>query len=130
MRGNGRPLLRAGHLGPFACLSGILTVVSPLGKRRRLARAPRDATVRYVSDRPTFRLLPQLSPESEPFWKGGERGELLVYRCRSCRRWFHPPTGACYRCRSRDVGPEPVSGRASVAAFTVNHHPWFEGFPP
>jgi uncharacterized protein len=83
-----------------------------------------------VTDRPTFRLLPQPSPESEAFWKGGEHGELLVYRCRSCRRWFHPPIGACFRCRSRDVGPEPASGRASVAAFTVNHHPWFEGFPP
>jgi uncharacterized OB-fold protein len=28
------------------------------------------------------------------------------------------------------VGPEAVSGRATVAAFTVNHHPWIEGFPP
>jgi uncharacterized OB-fold protein len=83
-----------------------------------------------VSERPAFRLLPGPTPESKAFWTGGERGQLLVHRCRSCRRWFHPPIGACFRCRSREVGPEPVSGRASVAAFTVNHHQWFEGFPP
>src|ERR1700728_1296931 len=68
--------------------------------------------------------------ESSAFWTGGAKGELLIYRCRSCGRWFHPPVGACFRCRSREVGPEPASGRAVVAAFTVNHHQWFEGFPP
>ena len=31
----------------------------------------------------------------------------------------------CWRCRSSDVGPEPVSGRATVAAFTVNRQPGF-----
>jgi len=38
--------------------------------------------------------------------------------------------GVCFRCHSRDVGPEAVSGRATVATYTVNHHPWFgEAFP-
>ncbi|MHB2024876.1 MAG: Zn-ribbon domain-containing OB-fold protein [Mycobacteriales bacterium] len=79
---------------------------------------------------PAFRLLPEVTIESAAFWTGGAKGELLIHRCRSCGRWFHPPVGACFRCRSRDVGPEPASGRATVAAFTVNHHQWFEGFPP
>jgi len=68
--------------------------------------------------------------ESEAFWTGGARNELLIHRCRACEHWFHPPVGACFRCRSREVGPQPVSGRATVTAFTVNHHPWLEGFPP
>jgi uncharacterized protein len=79
---------------------------------------------------PAFRLLPDVTMESSAFWTGGAQGELLIYKCHSCHHWFHPPVGACFRCRSRDVGPEPVSGRATVAAFTVNHHQWFEGFPP
>ncbi len=79
---------------------------------------------------PTFRLLPQVTPESEAFWTGGAKNELLVNRCRACGRWFHPPVGACHRCRSRDVGPEAVSGRATVAAYTVNEHAWYPGFPP
>jgi uncharacterized OB-fold protein len=28
------------------------------------------------------------------------------------------------------VGASAASGRASVAAFTINHHPWFPNFPP
>lgn len=68
--------------------------------------------------------------ESRPFWTGGEKGQLLIHRCRSCRGWYHPPAPACYRCRSTDVGPEEVSGAARVAAFTINEHPWLPAFPP
>ncbi|MDV7352772.1 OB-fold domain-containing protein [Rhodococcus oxybenzonivorans] len=28
------------------------------------------------------------------------------------------------------MGPEVASGRATVAAFSINHHPWFPAFPP
>jgi uncharacterized protein len=83
---------------------------------------------RYV--RPSSKMLPEVTPESEAFWTGGQRGELLIYRCRSCGRFFHPPTPACFRCQSRDVGPERTSGRAKVAARTLDVHPWFEGWPP
>jgi uncharacterized OB-fold protein len=79
---------------------------------------------------PAYRMLPEVTQYSEAFWTGGAHDELRIYRCQSCRRWFHPPTAACFRCRSRDVGPETASGRARVAAFTVNEHPWFPGFPP
>ncbi|MCW2717886.1 OB-fold domain-containing protein [Pseudonocardia sp.] len=82
----------------------------------------------YVA--PALRLLPDPTPESLPFWTGGERGELLICRCRSCGHWFHPPAPACFRCRSTEVGPEPASGRGSVAAFTINRQPWIPGFAP
>jgi uncharacterized OB-fold protein len=80
--------------------------------------------------RPQFRLAPTPGPESKAFWTGGQRGELLISRCRSCERFFHPPGPACWRCRSRDVAPEKVSGRATVAAYTVNRQPWIPGFDP
>jgi uncharacterized protein len=76
------------------------------------------------------RILPEVTNDSAPFWSGGSQNELRIFRCRSCGRWFHPPVGACFRCRSTEVGPEAVSGRATVAAFTINHHPWFPDFPP
>lgn len=79
---------------------------------------------------PTYRMLPEVTRDSEAFWTGGSEGQLRIYRCRACEHWFHPPVGVCFRCRSREVGPEAASGRATVAAFTVNQHPWFEGFPP
>ncbi|MFF4767338.1 Zn-ribbon domain-containing OB-fold protein [Streptomyces sp. NPDC001255] len=76
------------------------------------------------------RMLPEVTEESRAFWTGGFEGKLLIHHCTSCGRYFHPPVGACFRCRSRAVEPKAVSGRARVAAYTINHHPWFPAFPP
>lgn len=80
--------------------------------------------------RPGTRPLPNPAGEAAAFWKGGRDGQLLIHRCGSCRRFFHPPAPSCFRCRSVDVAPEPVSGRATVATFTVDRHPWLDDFPP
>jgi uncharacterized OB-fold protein len=80
--------------------------------------------------RPEARILPEPTWESRAFWEGGATGKLMIYRCHSCGRFFHPPAPACFRCRSTDVGPEAVSGRATVAAVSVNVHQWIPGFPP
>lgn len=80
--------------------------------------------------RPQFRMLPAIDPLTRDFWTGGQKGELRIHRCRGCGRFFHPPAAACFRCQSFDVAAEPVSGHGTVAAFTVNHHPWLPGFPP
>ncbi|NDJ87923.1 Zn-ribbon domain-containing OB-fold protein [Mycolicibacter kumamotonensis] len=80
--------------------------------------------------RPQLRLAPSPTAESRPFWTGGEHDELLIYRCQSCGHFFHPPGPACWRCRSTDVAPEPVSGRATVAAYTVNRQAWIPGYEP
>ncbi|MBE1552065.1 hypothetical protein GGC64_006152 [Mycobacterium sp. OAS707] len=80
--------------------------------------------------RPEQRLLPSPTTVSQPFWTGGHDGQLLIYQCASCRRYFHPPAPACWRCRSRDVAPQPVTGRGKVAAFTINQQLWIPGLPP
>ena len=80
--------------------------------------------------RPGLRLAPSPTPESEAFWTGGRNGDLLITRCRACGHFFHPPAPACWRCRSTDVAPEKVSGRATVAAFSVDRQPWIPGFEP
>jgi uncharacterized OB-fold protein len=80
--------------------------------------------------RPEHRLVPEPTPESLAFWTGGREGRLLMYRCRGCGHWFHPPAPACFRCRSTEVGPEAASGRGRVAAYTVNRQPWVPGYPP
>ncbi|MGH2725730.1 MAG: Zn-ribbon domain-containing OB-fold protein [Actinomycetota bacterium] len=72
----------------------------------------------------SFRLLPEVTPETEHFWRGGERGELVFLRCESCRTFIHPPSPVCPECLGRDMRPEAVSGRGTVATFTVNHQPW------
>ena len=80
--------------------------------------------------RPQLRLAPSPTAESQAFWTGGRQGQLLINRCRACGHFFHPPGPACWRCRSTDVAPEPVSGRATVAAYTVNRQNWIPGFEP
>lgn len=80
--------------------------------------------------RPGFRLAPTPTADTKAFWAGGANGELLITRCRGCGHFFHPPAPICWRCRSTDVGPEPASGRATVAAYTVNWQPWIPGLEP
>lgn len=78
---------------------------------------------------PTPRILPPLTPVNRPYWTGGAQGSLLIERCESCRRWQHPPTGACGHCGGA-VAPEPVSGEGTVFTFTVNHQQYHPEVPP
>jgi uncharacterized OB-fold protein len=71
-----------------------------------------------------FRILPELTKESEHFWRGGQAGELRFLRCRACRSYVHPPAPVCSSCRGRELAPEAVSGRGVVHSYTVNHQPW------
>jgi uncharacterized OB-fold protein len=73
---------------------------------------------------------PAVTPETAFFWTGGEAGELRFQRCRACQRFVHPPQPACPECLSDNLGVEVVSGRANVAACTVNQHTWHPDFPP
>ena len=72
----------------------------------------------------TFQPLPMVTDDNAPFWEGGEVGELRINRCRECRTWFRPPAPVCPECLSMNVGPEVASGRAKVAAYTINVQAW------
>jgi uncharacterized OB-fold protein len=71
-----------------------------------------------------FRLLPAVTPETEHFWRGGARGELMILRCGSCGTYIHPPAPVCPSCLGREQKPEAMSGRGEIVTFTVNHHAW------
>ncbi|MCK9541433.1 MAG: OB-fold domain-containing protein [Novosphingobium sp.] len=77
------------------------------------------------------RNLPAITEMNNYFWKGGADGRLHILRCQGedCRYWIHPYAGRCPSCGGADLAPEPVSGRATVAGFTVNHQPWIPGVP-
>jgi uncharacterized OB-fold protein len=62
-------------------------------------------------------LLPVPTPESQPFWDGCARGELLLPRCTACRRFHFFPRSFCPHCWSEDLAWEPVSGRGVVVSF-------------
>jgi acetyl-CoA acetyltransferase/uncharacterized OB-fold protein len=55
---------------------------------------------------------------------------LRILRCSDCGAYTHPPLPRCRACRAAKLSLEPVSGRAVVAGFTVNHQQWLPDFPP
>jgi len=71
-----------------------------------------------------FRVLPRVTPQNQHFWRGGAEGELRFLRCGPCGSYVHPPAPVCGNCLSKDLAPAAVSGRATVATFTLNHQPW------
>ncbi len=71
-----------------------------------------------------FRVQPELDDTNRFFWTSGADGRLRFLRCGSCGYHLHPPGPRCPECGHTDLNPEPVSGRGTVATFTVNHQPW------
>ena len=76
------------------------------------------------------RPLPQPTLASAGFWSSGRDGRLRISHCTACDRWFHPPLPMCPHCRSREISLDPVSGRATVVALSVDHQQWLPTFPP
>lgn len=85
-----------------------------------------------MNDRPDapVRPVPRVTALTEPFWRGGARGELRIQRCADpgCGYYVHPPAPVCPRCHGRALDHPPVSGRARVVASTVNHQAWLPGW--
>jgi uncharacterized OB-fold protein len=79
-----------------------------------------------VSD-PPFRVLPKLTDDNRDFWTGGARGELRFWRCQDCGFYIHPPQPLCPQCHSKNLATEAVSGKATLASFTINHQAWMPG---
>lgn len=71
-----------------------------------------------------FRVPPAADPVTDFFWTAGADGLLRFLRCAGCGYWLHPPGPRCPQCGSYDLSPAPVSGRAIVHSFTINHQPW------
>lgn len=70
------------------------------------------------------RTLPALDAANRAFWTGGFEGRLLIARCGDCARYIHPPLPRCPDCGGHRIAPEPMSGRGTIASFTINHQPW------
>ncbi len=77
-----------------------------------------------MCDDAPFRVLPAITDRNEPYWSSGRDGVLRLQRCQRCSYYLHPPTVVCPKCWSREIAYEPVSGRATVLTFTINHQPW------
>ena len=74
------------------------------------------------------RPFPAITAANRHFWCGGADGKLHILRCGACGHWIHPYAARCPKCRSAGIAPQPVSGRATVVGFTVNHQQWMPHF--
>jgi uncharacterized OB-fold protein len=69
-----------------------------------------------------MKLVPGVTPLTQPYWDGARRGELLLQRCSTCGHRWHPPLPLCPACHSDSVAWEPASGRGHVYSYTVVYH--------
>lgn len=75
------------------------------------------------------RSLPAITEMNSYFWLGGADGRLRILRCQSCGYWIHPFAGRCPSCQGGNLAPEAVSGRGTVAGFSVNYQQWQPDVP-
>jgi len=76
------------------------------------------------------RPLPQLTDSNRFFWTSGEDGKLRFLKCSDCGNLIHPPVPICDKCLSMNQEVAEVSGRATLAAVTVNHQMWMPMIEP
>ena len=76
------------------------------------------------------RPLPLLTEENRFFWTSGADGKLRFLQCTACGNYVHPPSPVCDKCLSLQLEVVPVSGRAKLAAVTVNHQMWMPMIEP
>lgn len=81
-------------------------------------------------NKPAKRPLPMLTESNRFFWTSGADGKLRFLRCTACRNYIHPPSPVCDKCLCRELAVEAVSGRATLAAVTVNHQMWMPNMEP
>jgi len=80
--------------------------------------------------KPSKRPLPLLTQGNRFFWTSGADGRLRFLRCSACRNYIHPPVPVCDKCLSMEQEVVAVSGRATLAAVTVNHQMWIPTIEP
>jgi uncharacterized OB-fold protein len=66
-------------------------------------------------------LVPSVDVTSAEFWRGLERGELVLSRCGSCGRAFFPPMPSCPECGAEDLRSFVGSGRGTLYSWVVVH---------
>ncbi len=72
--------------------------------------------------------VPVADADTQPFWHGCERGELLIQRCGDCKKWLWQPRPICSGCQTPDPIWTRVSGNGFVASWTVLRPPSLPAF--
>jgi uncharacterized protein len=74
------------------------------------------------------KLLPEPTPDTQPFWDGLKAGRLLLQSCGACGRVRHYPRPVCPHCYSMDVRWTEAKGRGKIHSWTITHHAFHPGW--
>ena len=67
--------------------------------------------------------LPFVYPETQPFWDGVKRHELLIQKCNDCGNIQFYPRSLCVSCLSENTEWIKANGRGKIYSFTIAHRP-------
>lgn len=73
------------------------------------------------------RPIPEVTPETERYWRGAAAGRLLLQNCRDCGLTYHYPRGFCPDCFSADIDWVEAGGRGTVYSYSATGR--VEGWP-
>jgi uncharacterized OB-fold protein len=83
---------------------------------------PAAASVGAAAEQQVMR--PQITQDTEFFWRGTAEGELRIQRCSRCGTVRHPPGPMCPACHAPVNGEYVVAkGTGEVYSYVVHHHP-------
>jgi uncharacterized OB-fold protein len=63
--------------------------------------------------------FPRPTPETETYWEGCRKHQLLLQRCTQCEEFQFYPRGLCSKCISEDLEWEQASGKGQILTFTI-----------
>ena len=81
-----------------------------------------------MSTKEQVRPIPVPTVDSKPFWESSKRHDLELQRCRSCAKFYFPPSHGCAHCGNIDNEWVKVSGKAKIyswCTFQVPFVPYF-----
>lgn len=67
------------------------------------------------------RPLPDVTPETAPYWEAAAEGRLLVQECPDCGLVFHYPRAFCPDCFGDDVAWREAEGTGEVYSHSPAH---------
>ncbi len=74
-----------------------------------------------------MRPKPDPNADTSAYWEAARRGELLLQRCRQCRRYQFYPRSHCRYCGGEPAW-ERALGRGTVYSYTLVQRPAGPGF--
>jgi uncharacterized OB-fold protein len=77
---------------------------------------------------PYQKPLPRIDADTQPFWEGCKRHELLLQRCLDCGRYIWYPRQFCGHCLSDNTEWVPASGKGTIYTYTVIRQTRARGF--